>query len=243
MIKSAILLVGGKGERLKPYTDKLPKPMVEILGRPILEYQIHWLKHQGVKHFIFSCGYKHEAIKDHFGDGSKWGVKIDYSVENEPLGRGGAFKKALEFIPKDEELIVGCNGDEIIGEDLSKMVEHHISRGAKTTLLLAPLVSNFGIVKLSGDGSTISGFEEKPTIPGYWVSTGVYIFDRGTIELFPEVGDHETQTFPELAKEGKLTGYKAKAEWTTINTVKDLSEAGKVLPKRLPSYMLEGLEL
>ena len=160
-ITSAIILAGGKGERLRPYTDKLPKPMVEVLGQPLMEYQVRWLKHQGVTHIVFCCGYKHEPIQKYFGDGSKWGMKFDYAIEETPLGRGGAFKNALKFIPEDEELIIGANGDELIGEELEPMVEQHLQNQAAGTLLLVKLVSPFGIVDLDDD-SKITNFREKP---------------------------------------------------------------------------------
>lgn len=236
MIKSAIILVGGKGERLRPYTDKLPKPMVPVLGRPLMEYQVIWLKQQGITHIVFCCSYKAEVIKEYFGDGSKWGMSFDYTIEETPLGRGGAFKNALQYIPEEEELVVGANGDELIGEELGPMIEDHLKNKAAGTLLLVKLQSPFGIVDLSEDDS-ITNFREKPELP-YWVSVGVYVLNRTTIEMFPEVGDHEDTTFPKLVKESKLFGYKAKAIWTTINTIKDLNDANKTLPKKLPKYML-----
>jgi len=236
MVKSAIILAGGKGERLRPYTDKLPKPMVPVLGRPILEYQVLWLCHMGVKHIVFCCGYKYQAINKYFGDGSKWNMKFDYAIEETPLGRGGAFKNALQFIPEDEEIVIGANGDEITGEDLIPMIEGHIKNKAAATLLLMKLVSPFGIVDLEEDGH-VSGFREKPELP-HWINTGIYIFNRSTIEMFLEVGDHEDSTFPKLVEEEKMFGYKAINFRTTINTVKELNEATRELPNRLPKYLL-----
>ncbi len=235
MVKSAIILAGGKGERLRPYTDKLPKPMVPVLGRPIVEYQVLWLKNQGIKHIVFACSYMHEEIENFFKDGSKYGMKFDYSIEDEPLGRGGAFKKALGFIPKEEGLILGANGDEITVEPLEPWIEFHKKNNALATLLLIKLISPFGIVELE-EGGKITGFREKPELP-HWINAGVYVFGRECIEMFPEVGDHETETFPGLVKEGKLFGYPATTFRTTINTVKDLNDANKELIKVLPDYL------
>lgn len=236
MIKHAIILAGGKGERLRPYTDKLPKPMIPVLGRPLIEYQIVWLKKQGIEHIVFACGYKHKKIQDYLKDGSGWGMKFDYTIEEIPLGRGGAFKNALKFIPEDVQVVIGANGDELTGEPLQPMVEAHVKSEVLGTLLLIPLVSPFGIVELDKD-NFITGFEEKPVLP-HWISAGVYILNRAIINLFPDVGDHEDTTFPLLAKQGKLLGYPAKTGRTTINTVKELNEATKNLPKHLPAYML-----
>ena len=236
MVKSAIILAGGKGERLRPFTNKLPKPMIPVLGRPLIEYQVLWLKHEGVKHIVFCCGYKYKAIKDYFKDGEKWGMKFDYAIERELLGRGGAFKNGLKFIPKDEQVIIGANGDELTGEPLEPMVDYHLKNNAAGTLLLIHLVSPFGIVELSDDGH-VTRFREKPELP-HWISAGVYILNRSTIESFPDVGDHEDTTFPKLAVENKLFGYPSTTIRTTINTIKELNEANKELAKRLPDYML-----
>ena len=90
----AIILSGGKGERLRPFTENCPKGMIQIEGKPILHYQIEWLKKSGVTEVIFACGYLNEKIREYFGDGWKLGIKADYSIEEKPLGRGGAIKKA-----------------------------------------------------------------------------------------------------------------------------------------------------
>lgn len=237
MVKHAIILAGGKGERLRPYTDNLPKPMVQVLGKPIVEFQILWLKEQGIEHIVFACGYKYETIQEYFKDGSEWGMKFDYSIEDEPLGRGGAFKKALKFIPEEERLLLGANGDEITVEPIAPWLEFHEKNNSLATLLLVHLVSPFGIVEINENGK-ITGFREKPELP-HWINAGVYIFSRDCIEMFPDIGDHETETFPKLVEQGKLFGYKASTFRTTINTVKELNEANKELLKLLPDYLLK----
>src|SRR5450756_1656386 len=94
----AIILAGGKGERLRPYTNDRPKGMVEILGIPILGYQMQWLRTNGIREAYISCGYLHEVIENYFGDGGRWGMRIHYVVEDEPLGRGGGLKKAMRAL-------------------------------------------------------------------------------------------------------------------------------------------------
>jgi NDP-sugar pyrophosphorylase family protein len=94
-IKRAVILAGGKGERLRPLTNDKPKTMVEIDGSPLMAYQLHWLQSCGVEEVVVACGYQHEVIQNYFGDGSKWQLKINYAIEKEPLGRGGALKNAL----------------------------------------------------------------------------------------------------------------------------------------------------
>ena len=236
MVKAAIILAGGKGERLRPLTDKVPKPMIDILGRPLIEYQVLWLKDQGVTHIVFSCGYKNEVIRGYFKDGSEFGLKIDYAIEETPLGRGGAFKNALKFIPADTKLVYGANGDEVIAEPLAPFVKFHEKNNATATILLQLLISPFGIVEIEDDGK-VTAFREKPQLP-HWINAGVYILNRSCIEMFPDVGDHETEVFPNLTKEGKLYGYKPTGFRGTVNTIKEMNELIKELPKYFPQHLL-----
>ena len=99
----ALVLAGGKGERLRPLTDTVPKPMAPVAGRPILEHQIQWLKEAGVENVVFLVGYRWESIRTHFGDGSRYGVGISYSVENSPLGRGGAIKQGFPLAGEGDD--------------------------------------------------------------------------------------------------------------------------------------------
>src|SRR5687768_12861274 len=109
MIKHAIILAGGKGERLRPLTLDRPKPMVEVGGRPILMYQVEQLKNAGVETIIFARGYKKEVLEQFWGDGSKFGIKVLYSDEDQPLGRGGAIKKAMQMLGEDFEDVFASN--------------------------------------------------------------------------------------------------------------------------------------
>jgi NDP-sugar pyrophosphorylase family protein len=222
----AIVLVGGKGERLRPLTEDRPKCMVALLGRPILEYQIDWLRESGVTDVVVACGYLHEAIENHFGDGNRWGVRMQYSVEKTPLGRGGAMKLAYGLVPATEPLVICTNGDNVNSQPLAPMIRQHKRSGATATLLLTQLRSPYGIVRQRG--RRITGFEEKPPLP-YWLSAGVYVLDREFFEGLPDVGDHEDGLFPRLAAEGKLFGFRSTTYWKAIDTMKDLSEAAAQL--------------
>jgi NDP-sugar pyrophosphorylase family protein len=222
----AIILAGGKGERLRPLTDTRPKGMVEIGGRPILEFQIAWLRHHGVLNVTISCGYLASVIEAHFGDGSKFGVAIDYIIEEHPLGRGGALRYAMSAFSTNEP-IVATNGDNITNLDIGMMVERHRSKDALATVALAPLTSPYGLADL-GEGDFISGFREKPALP-YWLNAGIYVLDPGIRELLPEEGDHEESTFPRLAEGQKLLGFKIDGFWRTADTVKDVTELTREL--------------
>lgn len=222
----AIILAGGKGERLSPFTVNCPKGMINIEGKPILQYQLEWLKKYKITSIIFACGYLNQVIQDHFGDGSKYSVKINYSIEKEPLGRGGAIKKAWEKITGSDPIIV-MNGDIYTEMDLSKAVQAHIEKraGGKNiiaTICLFPYKSSYGLVKVNNE-SIVESFEEKISLP-YWLNGGVYIFEPEVKKYLPDIGDHETTTFPELAKKGLIHGYKSQDYWKGIDTVKDLNE-------------------
>ncbi|MBI4499295.1 MAG: nucleotidyltransferase family protein [Chloroflexi bacterium] len=219
----ALILAGGKGERLRPFTDDRPKPMVPVNGMPILEHQIRWLNSYGVDHFVLLCGYLHHVIQEYFGDGSRWGVAIEYCVEETPLGRGGAFKQGFTRIPKSEPFVIGTNGDNLNTQDLRPFLEAHQGTGALVTVMLTQLRSPYGIAQIEED-HRISGFQEKPLLP-YWLNAGVYAISAACFNRFPDQGDHEDTTFPALAEEGKLYAFRSTAYWRAVDTVKDLTEA------------------
>lgn len=222
----AIIIAGGKGERLRPLTDDRPKHMVLLAGRPILEYQIDWLKENGVADIVIAVGHLHHVIDDYFGDGSRWQVRIRYSIEDEPLGRGGALKLAYRQVPPDEELVLATNGDNVNTQPLAPLIRQHKRTGAMATLLLTQLRSPYGIVQQRG--KQIVGFREKPLLP-HWLSAGVYVLSREFFAGLPNAGDHEDELFPRLAAEGRLYGFRSHAYWKAIDTVKDLSEAAAQL--------------
>ena len=218
----AIILAGGKGQRLSPFTNNCPKGMLKIEGKPILEYQIEWLKRYGVDRVVFACGHLNKVISDYFGNGKNLALDIQYSIENEPLGRGGAVKKAWEKISTDERIIV-TNGDVYTEMDLSLAIKsHNENKNTIATICLFPYKSPYGIVKVNDNG-IIEGFDEKRTLP-YWVNGGIYIFDQEVRNYLPDKGDHETSTFPELSQKKLLHGYKSHDYWRGIDTVKDLNE-------------------
>ena len=222
----ALVIAGGEGQRLRPLTDDRPKGMVAVAGKPILQHQIEWLRANGVTHAVLACGYRHEAIEDHFGDGSRFGLSIDYSIEATPLGRGGALKLAYRQVPHDAEIIIATNGDNVHTQSLGPMIRQHKRTGAVATLLLMQLRSPYGIARQRG--KHITGFREKPLLP-HWLNAGVYVLNREFLEACPDVGDHEDHLFPELSAAGKLYAFRSKAYWKAIDTIKDLQEAEKEL--------------
>ena len=232
----AIILAGGKGERLRPYTDNRPKPMVLVLERPILEYQVRWLASQGVRRIVISCGYRHDIIQEHFGDGAAFGVAIRYAIEDEPLGRGGGLKLAWRELEPTAAPVLATNGDIMTGFDLGPMLAAHGRAGALATVLVIPYQSQYGIVDLAADGRVL-GFRSEPVLP-YWVNGGVYVLDQAIRDLLPDKGDHEEHTFPRLAQEGKLLAYKSDKFWRAVDTVKDLTAVRDYLSRQLLNSFL-----
>ena len=229
----ALVLAGGKGERLRPLSEDRPKPMVPLAGKPILEYHLTWLRDEGVTHALLLCGYRADVIQDYFGDGRRWGLAIDYSLEDEPLGRGGAFKLAFSRVPPSEELLIGTNGDVLCNQPLAPILRAHRASGAVATVMLTRFVSPYGIVQVTRDGRIIR-FQEKPRLP-HWINAGLYVLSRPFFDLLPDVGDHEDSAFPLLAERGQLRAYRSRAYWRSIDTIKDLTEAARELPLFAPA--------
>jgi len=231
----ALILAGGKGERLRPLTDTMPKPMVPLCDKPILMHQVEWLKQAGITDVVFLAGYLWQAIQDYFGDGSAVGIRAHYSVEDSPLGRGGAIRQGFNKVPLEEETVMVLNGDVITEEPASVILERHnqIKKANPDhlgTIMVVPMVSPYGIVDMDDNGS-VQGFREKVEIP-YWINAGVYVLERRLAPELPELGDHETETFPRLAQAGQLAALKSRAFWRSVDSFKDLREAEEQLTQR-----------
>ena len=221
-VKHAIILAGGKGERLRPLTDGRPKSMVEVAGVPILDYQLRALREGGVEEVVLTVSYLKEVIQDHVGVGDKHGIKATYSVEETPLGRGGAIKQAMKQIGTDWKDAIALNGDNLWQVDFEAFVRLHRDRDAIATVLVAPLRSPYGIVDFN-ENDEILGFREKPELP-FWMNAGMYVMSREIEPLLPDIGDHEDKTFPHLPRE-RFLAFQSRGYWRGIDTVKDVTEA------------------
>lgn len=220
----AVVLTGGLGMRLRPLTDDKPKAMIEVNGRPISEYQLEWLAKEGnVEQVVFACGYKWERLREHFGS-SYQGVSIKYSVEDEPLGTGGAIKKAIST-DADEESFVVANGDIVTDLPLARMVESHAQAGEiAASMLVVPYKSRFGVVRID-KLKMVRGFDEKPAFPDVWINGGVYVlYAKKALKYLPDKGDIERETFPKLVTHGELLSYPYYGDWWFVDSVKDLKE-------------------
>jgi NDP-sugar pyrophosphorylase family protein len=220
----AVVLAGGLGMRLRPLTDDRPKALIPVHGRPIAEYQIEWLvKAAGIDAVTFACGYKWEKLKEHFGS-SFSGVPIDYSVEEEALGTGGAVRKALQNVRFEDDVVV-TNGDIVTDLPLKRMIDAHRAAGdISASMLVVPYKSRFGVVKID-KLKMVRDFDEKPSFPDVWINGGVYVLNqRRILKNLPDKGDIERETFPKLVTRGELLSYPYYGEWVFVDSLKDLNE-------------------
>ena len=213
----AVILAGGKAERLGEAAGGRPKALVDVAGRPLAAYQVGQLARAGVQRVIVSCAAGQEEVFAAALGGL--GPEIVPVAEPEPLGRGGGLRYAASA-RKEQGPVYALNGDELLDVDLGGMLARHLERGAAATVGLTPLTSAFGVVDLAED-DTITGFREAPRLP-YWVNVGVYVLGEEALARLPESGDHEQTTFPELAREGRLLGWRHEGTWLTVNTPKQL---------------------
>ena len=228
----AIILAGGKAERLGDAADGRPKALVSIGGRPLAAYQLALLAQAGVDRVLISCAAGQEEAFERELAGQD--VELVLVPEAEPLGRGGGIRLAAGH-RRDTGPLYAVNGDELFDIDLAELLRTHTERASAATITVAPLKSHLGVVDLGPD-DVVVGFREAPMLP-FWVNTGLYVLDEDAIARLPEKGDHETSTFPELTAEGQLGAFRHEGLWLTVNTPKDLRLAQEFVesdPHRFP---------
>ena len=217
----AIILAGGRGKRLRPITDYVPKPLIPIKNIPIIEWQIKYLKKFGVSEVIICSGYKTEMIENYLNN-KKLGLKVTFSIEKKPLGTGGAIKNVGKKI-KDKSFLV-INGDIITNIDLKKLLKK------ENSIASIQLKTKFGILQTNED--KIIKFDEKKEIPNVWMNAGIYNLNTDILKELPNVGDIEKTLFPKFAKNGKLNTVKfTKSEWYSVDSFKDMEESSEIVEK------------
>ncbi|MBF1011188.1 MAG: nucleotidyltransferase family protein, partial [Lachnoanaerobaculum sp.] len=189
-IDVAVIMAGGKGSRLRSITnDEIPKPMVPVDGKPLLEYQVEALKEYGIKKIVMIVGHLGEKIMDHFKDGKDFGVDIDYIVEKEPLGTAGAFYYLKDKTDAKDFLLIF--GDVFFDIDFDRMEDFHFKNAALTTLLAHPNGHPYDsdLIQTDDNGKVI-GFDSKNNVRDYWydnmVNAGMYVINRELLELVSE---------------------------------------------------------
>jgi NDP-sugar pyrophosphorylase family protein len=216
----AIILAGGKAERLGDAAGGRPKSLVDVAGKPLAAYQVGRLARAGVTRVICACA---------AGEGQRFlellqglGPEIVAAEEPERLGRGGGIKFAARERQEGGD-VLALNGDELVDVDFARLLEAHRAGGALATIAVARPKSQFGLVQVDDD-DVVRGFDEAGRVP-YWVNCGNYVLSDVAIDRFPDRGDHESSTFPELAAAGQLRAYRHEGLWLTVNTPKELRVA------------------
>jgi len=216
----AVILVGGEGTRLRPLTSRIAKPIVTLVDRPFIAFMLEWLRSYGVTDVVLSCGFAADGVRAELGDGRRYGLRLHYKEEPEPLGTGGALKFAEELL--DDRFLV-CNGDVLTDIDLGAQLDQHRRTGAAATLALVavPDASAYGLVRTNHDGS-VREFVEKPSDAGageQYISAGAYVLERGVLDLI-ESGravSLEREIWPALIGKG-LYGHHSSGYWMDIGT-------------------------
>ncbi len=218
----AIILAGGRGKRLRPITDYVPKSLVPLKNIPIIDWQIKYLKKFKVDEIIICTGYKTEMIQHFLHMKDNFGIKLKFSVEKTPLGTGGAIKKAGKMI-KDKSFLV-LNGDVITDIDINKLLKKQNSIAA------IELRTKFGIMEIKND--KITRFREKKEISDVWMNAGIYHLQKNILKYLPQKGDIEKTLFPEFAEKGLLNTVKFKRiKWYSVDSFKDMEECSSEVSK------------
>ncbi len=240
----AVILVGGQGTRLRPLTLTTPKPMMPMMNRPFLEFQVNLCRRHGVREIILSTAYLPEVFQSHFGDGSGLGVKIIYVTEEEPLDTCGAVKNVERFITGT---FLVFNGDVLTDLDLTTLIDFHRERGGKATLYLTRVEdpTAYGLVPLDRRGRIVE-FLEKPgwdQVTTDLINAGTYVLEPELLERVPEGEPYsfERQLFPQLLEDGvPMYGFPSDAYWMDIGTpAKYLQAHYDILRRRIP-FEFEG---
>jgi mannose-1-phosphate guanylyltransferase len=219
---AGILLVGGLGTRLKPLTNETPKPMLPIAGIPVTEHQILAAKKAGITTVVLATSYLSEVFTPYFGDGSKWGMKLLYAVEEEPLGTGGAIRNAAQLLGGDENVVI-FNGDVLSHHDIAAQIKFHEEKKSDVTLHLISVedARAFGCVPTDADGRVTAFLEKMDNPVTNSINAGCYVFNRAVINQIPlgKVVSVERETFPALVASGRpVFGYKEQSYWLDVGT-------------------------
>jgi mannose-1-phosphate guanylyltransferase len=213
-LKTAIILCGGEGTRLRPITYEIPKPLVPVHGKPIIEHIFDLLKKYGVTDIILSVGHMKEKILKEADGWSRLGLRIDHVAENRPMGTGGAIKIARDKLPKT---FIVSNGDELKSLNIWDMYEMHKKNKALATIALTTVEdpSAYGVARL--DGNHVMEFVEKPRkgkSPSNLINAGFYILENEVLNLIPDgFCSLEKDIFPKLAAQGRLFGFPFSGQW------------------------------
>jgi len=237
----AILLVGGFGTRLMPLTKNTPKPMLTVAGVPVTEHQIAMAKAAGISEIVLATSYLSDVFIPYFGDGSKWGIKIKYAVEKEPLGTGGAIRNAAQLLDSNDSVVI-LNGDVLSSHNLGEQIRQHEANDADVTLHLTEVqdARAFGCVPTDSNGRVTAFLEKMENPVTNQINAGCYVFNPRVVSTIPlnTVVSVERETFPELVASGaKVFGYVENAYWLDIGTPRALLKASIDIVQRKGEFL------
>lgn len=219
----AVVLVGGEGTRLRPLTLSVPKQMLPVGGRPMIERVLEWLRSHGITEAVLSLGYRPDAFLEAYPSGESCGVKLAYAVEPSPLDTAGAIRFAALEAGLDETFVV-VNGDVLTDLDVTGLVAFHRERHAEATIALTPVAdpSAFGVVA-TDDSGKVEAFIEKPPpgeAPSNFINAGTYVLEASVIDRVPSGRrvSIERETFPQLVGEGRMFALGSDAAWLDAGT-------------------------
>ena len=245
----AVVMAGGEGTRLRPLTSNQPKPMVPICGKPCIEHIVELVHRYGIDDVVVTLAFMPQVIRSYLGDGSALGVRIEYAVEEQPLGTAGSVRNAREHLT---ETFVVISGDALCDFDLAEIVAFHRERGALATLALKSVDNplEFGVV-ITDEQGRIERFLEKPSwgqVFSDTINTGVYVIEPELLDRIPEGEpyDFSKQLFPELLAEGApLYGFVVPEHryWKDIGTIEQFREANQDVLDGLVGVDVPGVRL
>ncbi|MGD1055439.1 MAG: sugar phosphate nucleotidyltransferase [Nitrososphaerales archaeon] len=217
----AVLLVGGAGTRLRPLTYVVPKCLLPVGGKPLLERTLRYLEGYGIREFVICVAYLKKQIMDTFNDGAALGVEIQYAEAEQPLGTAGQLKTASDFV---DGPFLAMNGDIVTNLNVANLVATHKRKGGIATIAL----KDFGVRIpyghiIVGDDGRVTAFEEKPTL-SYMANAGVYVLEQRLLEFIPQgrVCSLETETFPSLIAKGeRINSHYESAYWADVGSMAD----------------------
>lgn len=235
----AVILAGGKGTRLAPYTNILPKPLMPIGDMPIMEMLLWQMQRSGVREIVLAVGHLSELLRTFFNEGEKWGVHISYSYEDAPLGTAGP----LSLVDGLTETFLVTNGDVMTTLDLGELFAFHKEQGGTATIAVhqRQVKINLGVVQMDG-GNDITGYIEKPSYD-YTVSMGIYVFEPRVLQYIPH---NEYLDFPDLvlkliAAGEKVIAYPFDGYWKDLGNAGDYEQAAKDFAEMRSQFLPEGI--
>lgn len=217
VVMKTVILCGGRGTRLRELTEQIPKPLVEVGGRPILWHIMKIYAHHGFNDFVLALGYKGGLIREYFERDSN-GWNIEFADTGLDTNTGGRIKKVQDLIVDGQ--FMATYGDGVSNIPLNKLVSHHNSTGALATITCIKPRSQFGVVEVD-DRGLVSAFAEKPLLP-FWVNGGFFVFNRGVFDFIGENDTLEREVFERLASGRRIAAFKFDGFWNCMDTFKDV---------------------